>query len=196
MTDIKGIAWTLVEYKGHKISVTVRDGGYQQAKDSADGLFTLIDTLEEEHGTTPFLERNNLHAKMFDGVEEVPFGEDKPVTLEGVTGMDLGLLKYAPKASDLKPGQVFELTANEYKLSDGKLAFYLEGSDYPLHTHTLNEYGTKVMANLFTDKWDKIFSSSQDRQPMPKGDLIIKIECSAKLTKEDNPYRNLVAVRR
>ena len=179
MNEAKGIAWTNFPYKGYEISLTVRDGGREEAEAS---LLALMDILNDVM----------LPTSMEDAVE-VPFGE---VTKAGVMGLDLGLLKYAPKASDLKPGQVFEVTVNQYKLRDGEIVFGHTESKYPLHTHKLNDYGVNKMAEIFTDKWDSVFIGATDYYPILNGDLIIKIECSDKLTDQGNPYRNLVGQRR
>lgn len=183
MNEAKGIAWTNFPYKGYEISLTVRDGGRQEAEDSLLALIEIINDV---------IEPTRVDASLED-VEPVEFGE---VTLEGVTGMHLGLLKYAPKASDLKPGQVFEVTVNQYKQRDGEIVFGHTESKYPIHTHKLNDYGVKKMAEIFTDKWDKAFIGASEYQPIPKGDLILKIECSEKLTEQGNPYRNMVSQRR
>ena len=183
MNEAKGIAWTNFPYKGYEISLTVRDGGREEAEAS---LLALMDIINE------VIDPTRVDASL-EGVEPIEFGE---VTKAGVQGLDLGLLKYSPKASDLKPGQVFELTSNQYKQRDGEIVFGHTESKYPLHTHKLNDYGVKKMAEIFGDKWNKGFKACQEWQPIPKGDLIIKIECADKLTDQGNPYRNLVGQRR
>ena len=179
----KGICFTSFPYKGYTVNLTVRDGGRQEAEDS---LLALMDIIND------VIDPTRVDAGLED-VKEVEFGE---VTKAGVMGLDLGLLKYAPKASELKPGQVFEVTVNQYKLRDGEIVFGHTESKYPIHTHKLNDYGVKVMAKIFTDKWDSVFIGATDYFPIPKGDLIIKIECSQKTTDQGNPYRNLVGQRR
>jgi hypothetical protein len=183
MADEKtAVVFTAYEYRGFKVSFTIRGDSISECLDSMEGQ---IDSLLKV-GNKPWLDRFNVA----EGEVE---REAKPAPpKDEVMGDFLGLLKFPPKASDLKSGQTYELTVNKYELKDGELRFYGEG-EYPAHTHKLNEYGVKVMADLFGATWDKHFKGEGD---IPKGDLIIKIEGSKKLTKHGNPYKNLIGQRR
>lgn len=177
----KGIAFTSFPYKGYTINVTCRDGGKDEAEAS---MLAIMDILNEVV----------LPSSMEDALE-VPYDE-KPVTLEGVTGMDLGLLERAPKAADFKQGQVYEILVDEYRIRDGSIGFYKKGLDFALCTHKLNEQGMKKMTEVFkTDRWGEKFVASEERQAMPGGDLIIGI-IGGNLNSKDNPYKDLHHQRR
>jgi len=189
-TEALGIAFTNFDYEGlsgnrYRISVTVRDGGRQEAEDS---LLALLDIINDVIDKQFIPDYEDIPERDFDG---------QVVTKDKVTGNYLGLLDYAPKSSDLKSGQTYELKVNAYKLKDGEIQFWNKDHQYPAHTHKLNEYGVKVMAEVLDHPgWDKQFKQSDNIEDFPGGEGIIKIEGSKKLTSAGNPYKNLVGFRR
>jgi hypothetical protein len=206
MNEAKGIAFTSFGYKKYKLSVTVRDGGASLAIDSLIGLLDVIDKAEEL-GCVPFLERNNLNVDLIESATEIPFGkpaeEDPFAEFSAPTDpATYGVLEFPPKASEVNPGDEWELLVDQYELKDGAISFYKENSEYEYsyHTHYLNDHGVKKMAELFTDKWDKIFTSAPVKAFMPGGDLVIKIVGSdtrrTKGSGKGNVFRNLEGQRR
>ena len=186
MNEAKGIAFTNFDYpvgnRTYRISVTVRDGGRQEAEDSLLALLEIINEVVD-----PALVETML--------KDIPEIDPDGISEDRVTGNYLGLLDYAPKSSELEPGQTYELAVDQYTLKDGEIQFWKGGGQYPAHTHKLNDVGVKKMAELFTVDWDKHFPKGE-YQPIKGGTLIIKIEGSQKLTSKGNPYKNLVGKRR
>jgi len=122
----KGICFTSFPWKGYTLNLTVRDGGQEEAEAS---LLALMNILEEVV----------LPSSMEDALEvEFTGTPSSPVTLEGVTGMHLGLLERAPKAADFKQGQVYEILVDEYRIRDGAIGFYKKGLEWAMCTH--NKY--------------------------------------------------------
>jgi hypothetical protein len=176
-----GIAFTNFDYKGksgknYRVSVTVRDGGQEEAEASLLALINIINDVIELDIVDPL--------PALDEVEPVVFG-----------GSDLGLLEYPPKAGERKVGDVYEITVNEYTNDGAKIQFYA-GGEYPLHTHYLGEYGNKVMADVFVPEWTTHFPVANERREILGGDLILRILVSDKVNKKGNPYVNMVNQRR
>ena len=105
----KAVVWSTYEYKGFKVSFTVRDDFLTGAMDIMEAQ---IDSLLER-GERPWLDRLNV-AEV--GTQNYPTEEQPPLEKDKVMGDYLGLLKYAPKASEFKSGQTYELKINAYKL--------------------------------------------------------------------------------
>ena len=143
-TEALGIAWVTIPYKGHRINVTCRDGGKDEAEMS---LLAIIDILNE-------------NVIMDKEIDFVPVPDFTDVPLVKAPG-DLGLLEYPPKAKERNSGDVYELTVNEYTNDGQKVQFYA-GGEYPLHTHYLGEYGNKIMAEVFIPEWAERFPITAD----------------------------------
>ena len=103
------------------------------------------------------------------------------------------------KAGEWKTGDVQEVLVDQYKMGEGKIAFYKEGNEYPIHTHYLNEVGVKVMAQVFTNAWDKTFKNDNALHPFPGGPMIIAVKGGKVRTQGQgagNVFRNLTSARR
>lgn len=185
MNEAKSIVYGNVMYKGHLLSVTSRDGGDPQ--ESFDMVVKFLDSNE----VAPFQQYRNLYkdptVKQAEGLGGVEVIRDEE---------DLGLINYPPNAKDRVPGQVFEVEVDNYTTDAEKVAFWKAGGDWPVHTHYLNDIGTKMMEKLFGKGWRKHFSYAPDPKPIPGGALIIRLLTSDARNKQDNYYVNLVNQRR
>jgi len=107
------------------------------------------------------------------------------------TGRQMGLLEYAPKAADTKPGDVFQIEVNEYKATAKRVVFWKSGGQYPTFTHYLtSDYGLNKFRELFKG-WNPI--EDDEHHPLSKP-IILTIVTSDKPNKNGNFYRNLAGV--
>ena len=191
MSESKAVVWTnVVTPAGFVVSITSRDGG--EVEESYQNIITF---LADHPHLTPFVQYNNQYRDTSSVVEEAQrLGGE--VTEDKVTGQYLGLLNFQPKSSDLKPGQTYELTVDEYVANAKEIVFWKAGNQYPSHTHKLTSVGKKRMEELFGDTWDEFFIDSNEKEAMAGGELIIKVQGSDKLTNQGNPYKNLIGIRR
>lgn len=191
-TEALGICFTSVPYidslgHTHKLSVTVRDGGYQEGRDSLDAIKLIV----EEEAQSKQLS--------MDDVPEIEFGVD-PFPVDP---SEYGVVDKLMAAGDWEPGDTQEILINEYERAGDAIKFYKDDSPYPddpVHTHWINNRpGTDMMAKLFTDVWSDKFPT-KGKTKFPGGDMIIKIEgASTRRTSgggKGNVFRNLVGARR
>ena len=205
-----GVAYTdLFTPEGQKICITARADDVQGALDQ---LMTCVNDAVSTHKL--FHRRaNNPPTKATPQpltdtkppVSEFPFGspevpqdpgwnQDEELD-EPIMGRDWGLVdRYPPKASDLKPGDRFEVQVHEYKFGEGSVKFYVEGSEYPAINHSMgHEVGIKIFDEIFKGWAPK---SDNEKHILSKS-LILTVQCTGpdKLTSKGNPYKNLVAAR-
>ncbi len=127
-------------------------------------------------------------AQELGGVEVDPFNESH-----------VELVDRLKKAGEWKTGDVQEVLVDQYKMGEGKIAFYKEGNEYPIHTHYLNEIGVKVMSQVFKNSWDKTFKNDNVLHPFPGGPMIIAVKGGKVRTQGQgagNVFRNLASARR
>jgi len=127
--------------------------------------------------------------------EFFPTADQQPAGTSAVpvAGKDWGLLEYAPKAADTQPGDVFEVSVNEYKATAKSIAFWRSGAQYPTFTYSMaSEYGMNKFNDLFKG-WKPV--EDDEHHPISP-DLILTIVTSDKAKKTGTYYRNLEAVRR
>ena len=192
MVEARGIAFTSVEYvdslgNRHKLNVTVRDGGYQEGRDSLDALKVIV---EEEVQSQ--LER----LPSLDDVPEVEFGKD-PFP---VNPSEYGVVDRLMAAGDWEPGDTQEILVTEYERAGDAIKFFKDDYEHAVHTHYINNKpGTDMMTHLFTDVWSYKFPI-KGKVKFPGGDMIIKIEGSNKRRDsgggKGNVFRNLIGARR
>ena len=187
-TEALGICWTNLPepYKGCNLNVTVRDGGEDEARASLQALKNIID---DEIGEPEEIKR-------VAGSVEVARANFSDVPLVSAPG-DLGLLEYPPKAADRNPGDVYEIQVQKYTRNKKKISFYIDDNEDPAHNHYLSDYGKGQMSQIFTDKWDEIFTEAADPKGIYNGDVILRILISDKKHQQYNfYYANLVNQRR
>jgi len=210
--EYEGIAFTsAVNKNGWQVSVTERAESSAEAVANLEGTIALM--IDE--GYTPFVSYINKYEPVHELGETVtpPYAMDDPFpdvsmvdTAESLGGVVADpfsdapeLVDYLKKAGEWKTGDVQEVMVDQYTLAEGKIAFYREGNEYPIHTHYLNDIGVKVMAQVFGDTWDRTFGVAAEKAPFPGGEYIIaikggKVRSSGQAA--GNVFRNFVSGRR
>ena len=111
-----------------------------------------------------------------------------------VAGSNLGLLTSKPKASELNPGDRYEIQVEEYKATPVKIDFLRAGMQYPYVSHNMtNDIAIGKFTELFKG-WHP--EEDDERHPIPGGAVILAIQCTTKLNSHNNPYQNLDGMRR
>lgn len=213
LPEAGGVAYTdLFTPEGQRICITARATDVQGALDQ---LMTCVNDAVSTHKLFP------RHAKPQPAngnkpapkpqaaqptADEFPFGPTEPGTQdpawneqgelnEPIMGRDWGLVdRYPPKASELKPGDRFEVEVHEYKFNHENVKFYVDGSQYPAVTHNMShEVGIKIFDEIFKGWAPK---SDNEKHTLSKA-LVLTIQCTGpdKVTSQGNPYKNLTAAR-
>ena len=215
MTDQKhneaeGIAFTqLYGPNGLKVNVTHRGNSSTEALEElmltvvhAEKQFGLVPTFKS--AGQPTKEVAKFKAKVLTGIQTDEHGHyvEPPLDRNGeqasmplTSGKDLGLVKYKPKASELKPGDIYEIEVDEYVASEKQIDFWSSTSKYPVLKHNLAIEGLRKTFDEAFKGWDPGDTNSE-REPIPGGAVILKVIGSDSLTSAGNPYSNLLGMRR
>jgi hypothetical protein len=191
MNEAKGIAWTYIDYKGYKISITVRGDGQKEAEAALYGLQNIINEIIEPDGSA-WADRNNIYTKedLFEGVDEVEFGETDE--LHTPVMMDDGsryLGMKGAKLEDINENDSYDVPAQTYSYDGTWVNFYNGGDSMAVAGHY---YATKVGAGIF----DKMFGWSPaqvDHALIPGGEVLLTI-LGVKGKKTDDIYQNIKKV--
>jgi hypothetical protein len=205
-----GVAFSdLYTPEGQKVALTARANTTKEALDMLIDAITYAATRNlyaKGHGPTgqpapkPAPQAPALPEEPpFDwpeDAEEFPFDEGAPIETEQepIMGKDWGLCKYPPKASELSFGDKFEVTVDNYKVSDGNIKFFSPGGQYPVVTHNLkNDYTRGQFEEIF-----KGWKPKEDGETHTTPEMVLTVQCTGpdKQTKAGNPYKNLAAARR
>lgn len=197
LPEAGGVAWTEVwTTDGIKVNLTSR------AQTPAVAIKNLLAAIEET-GVLTVRPAVNVPQRNDSPPDPFPFDEppyehvpqpSKPAqSAVPTTGQDFGLLEYAPKASETKPGDVFEIVVNEYKAEPKKISFWRKGAQYPSFVYNMTtDYAIGKFMELFKG-WEPAEDGEHHDINPP---IILTIVTSDKANKNRNYYRNLEAVRR
>jgi hypothetical protein len=123
---------------------------------------------------------------------DAPFPFDLPEEqVEVQMGKDWGLVKYKPKATELKPGDRYEVKVNGYKYNAKEIQFW-DGGQFPVLTHNMDNDTAIGIFNEIFQGW----TPHKDDVLHDMLELILTVQCTQKLTPQKNPYQNLAAARR
>ena len=212
--EYEGIAFTaMVSPSGVLIHPTARADSVSDAVDELE--LEVVNMLER--GYTPFWSYSNKYEPVHE-LGQAPVITEQSLATDPFpdvsvvdTAVNLGAVEVDPfdaapelvpflkKAGEWKTGDVQEVLVDQYTLADGKIAFYKEGNEYPLHTHYLNDIGVKVMAQVFGDEWDRSFGVTAEKAPFLGGAYIIAIKGGKERTSGQgagNVFRNFTSGRR
>ena len=203
MTEAKGICFTNFRYKDrYNVSVTVRDGGREEAEASLLALLDIINDVIE-----PTLVQT--HEIDFDGVDFDDTGEPqrtpaKPAQQppKNPAQYDVEVVEKLMKAGDWQPHDEQWIQVDEFKRDDKCVEFFKANDQHKVHTHYTNTtIGFDKMNQQFTDNWQKYFPETAGKRfPIKGGSIIIKIVGSETRRTSGNAagnvFRNFEEMRR